>query len=140
MNEAGRKAPLETGGVLLGWSDPTDHEFVVCEMVGPGPRARHRHTRFVPDARWQRERIAELYASSGRTLRYLGDWHSHPGGGEQPSRRDERTARRIARARAARALRPLMLILADSGTTWRPATYQLARGELIAVECTITDF
>lgn len=130
--EASRLAPLETGGVLLGWG--LDHEeVVVADLVGPGPNATHRCDRFEPDTHWQRLGIAEAYARSGRIHRYLGDWHSHPGGSTTPSRRDSRTARKISRHRAARARRPVMLIVSGDERSWTPNAYRLQRGELTAM-------
>jgi integrative and conjugative element protein (TIGR02256 family) len=132
--EAARAAPLESGGVLLGWQDPEGLELVIARVVGPGPQATHRRTRFSPDDDWQRERIADAYAASGRTVSYLGDWHSHPGGGDMPSRRDERTARRIARSRSARARRPVMLILSGKADMWRPSAYRFIGRRLRRME------
>jgi integrative and conjugative element protein (TIGR02256 family) len=122
--EAARAAPLESGGVLLGWQDPEGRKLVIAGVVGPGPQATHRRTRFSPDNDWQCEQITAAYEESGRTVTYLGDWHSHPGGGDTPSRRDERTARRIARARAARARHPVMLILSGGSEVWHPTAYR----------------
>jgi integrative and conjugative element protein (TIGR02256 family) len=128
--EANRMAPLETGGVLLGWGVEGD-EVVVADAIGPGARAVHRRHRFEPDSRWQRREITEAYERSGRVHRYLGDWHSHPGGGSNPSGRDRRTARRISRHRASRARQPVMLILSDAHDSWKPVPYRLLRGKLI---------
>lgn len=126
--------PLESGGVLLGWRDQADVELVVVGVLGPGPGATHRRTRFSPDTDWQRKEVAAAYAASGRTVSYLGDWHSHPGGGDTPSRRDERTARRIARSRAARVPRPMMLILPGRDDLWRPVPYRFIDRRLQQME------
>jgi integrative and conjugative element protein (TIGR02256 family) len=128
--EARRTEPLETGGVLLGWHGDDDEEIAVAKVLGPGSRAVHRRSRFSPDTGWQRREIARVYEQSGRTVSYLGDWHSHPGGGETPSRRDQRTARRIARARSARVMRPVMLILPGAGERWRAVPYHYLDGRL----------
>ena len=117
-SEAARVAPYETGGVLMGyWARPYS-EVVVTATIGPGPNARHEATRFLPDADYQDGEIARLYHGSGRTVTYLGDWHSHPDGGLALSRADRLTLRRIATTPAARAPVPLMAILAD-GQPWR---------------------
>lgn len=122
--EARRTEPLESGGVLLGWRDQTGTELVVAHVLGPGPDATHRRTKFSPDTDWQRKEIAAAYEASGRRVTYLGDWHSHPSGGAVPSRRDEKTARRIARSRSARAPQPVMLILSGKKKTWRAVPYR----------------
>jgi integrative and conjugative element protein (TIGR02256 family) len=129
-DEAARIAPLESGGVLLGWHEPEGRDLMVSTFVGPGPRASHKRTRFVPDSAWQDEQIARLYEEHGRVLGYIGDWHSHPGGTSTPSRRDERTARKIARRRAARCSNPLMLILSGGPAAWRPTPHRYVDGRL----------
>ena len=133
--EARSAAPLETGGMLLGYASPTNGGlFVIERMIGPGPNAHHARTRFEPDAPWQEEELAEVYKNSGRRTTYLGDWHSHPGAHAIPSDLDRRTARAISRHRQARARRPLMLII--GGTEARPdiRMYQYARRRLRLVD------
>jgi len=104
------KAPKESGGVLMGyWGD--SNEAVVTHIWGPGPKARHRLSSFSPDDEWQEAKIAETYERTGRISTYLGDWHSHPGGGCELSSRDIRTLKRIASFTPARADRPIMAII-----------------------------
>ena len=125
--EATRLAPLETGGVLLGWQNGDGGEVVIATVLGPGPGASHHRTRFSPDSTWQRREISCAYESSMRRLSYLGDWHSHPRGSATPSSRDTRTAKRIARARHARCGTPLIVILTESDG-WHATTYRLTEG------------
>lgn len=106
--------PLETGGLLLGWTGDATGDAVVAEIIGPGPAARHATASFLPDHSWQREELARRYAESGRVHAYLGDWHTHPGGTGRASGRDRRTLASIAAAPLARAPRPLLAILAGS--------------------------
>lgn len=109
---AHERHPLETGGLLLGWTDDATGDAVVAEIIGPGPAADHRRTSFLPDNDWQRAELARRYAASGRLHGYLGDWHTHPDGTGHPSVRDRRTLAGIAAAPLARAPRPLLVILA----------------------------
>ncbi len=108
----------ESGGMLIGyWSENGD--AVITNVVAGGPSATRRPNSFVPDGRWQQERLEEIYDRSGRLHTYLGDWHSHPAGALRPSRRDRATARKIARASEARAPQPLTLITVQDGYAWR---------------------
>lgn len=119
--EASAKAPNETGGVLLGFwyrNDP-----VVTHVIGPGPKATHLRDAFRPDYGYHESEVARLYEISQRTLHYLGDWHTHPGAAAYLSERDKCAIRRIARTRAARAPRPLMLIF-GWGPEWEPKVWQ----------------
>ncbi len=137
QTEAKRALPDETGGMLLGYVVPVSapERIVVEAVLGPGPDAKHSSHRFEPDSDWQDERLAEVYADSRRTTTYLGDWHSHPLDVAVPSRRDRRTARRIARKKSARMPRPLMLILSSNHEgAWEFVVYRWQAGELGAVE------
>lgn len=107
--EAAREPTLETGGVLVGWRD-VNHAYVVEVAIGPGPLASHEAGNFRPDSRWQVEQLTRLYGESGRTLVYLGDWHTHPSSRPSMSRLDRKTLRSIARFKPARLLHPVMLI------------------------------
>lgn len=120
--EADKSAPLETGGILLGFWAEENSEPVVLEMLGPGPNAIHERYRFVPDHEHQTAEIERLYHDSGRRLHYLGDWHTHPGGSATLSKSDRATLRQIAAEPAARAPMPTMLILAP-GPSWKPSAW-----------------
>jgi integrative and conjugative element protein (TIGR02256 family) len=121
--EAERNAPLETGGVLLGYWAKEFEEVVVTRATGPGPAAVHGRWHFVPDSRFQREEIARIYRESGHTETYLGDWHSHPNGTVALSWQDRLTLAKIAQERAARAPAPLMGIVAG-GPSWTPMVWR----------------
>ena len=58
FREADDRAPLETGGVLLGIAAAAN--LWIEAVVGPGPGARHGRTWFIPDAAFQQDRIASL--------------------------------------------------------------------------------
>ena len=114
LYQAEQWTPLETGGVLLGWRSPG--HVCVTNIIGPGPAAHHTGTSFRPDAVWQAEQIAQLYAASGRRLAYLGDWHTHPGATPVPSPRDVQTLDSIARHPSARCPQPIMIIIGQPHT------------------------
>jgi integrative and conjugative element protein (TIGR02256 family) len=133
--EAERHYPKETGGVLLGFSDAErDEQIQIALQIGPGPNATHKPFRFEPDSAWQERQIAEAYESSGRILSYLGDWHSHPGGGGTPSGIDRATAREISRFKEARLPHPLILILYGQPEEWEIAAYRRQRWKLRGVD------
>lgn len=117
--EVDRAYPDETGGLLLGyWSEDGTGAVIEC-VIGPGPRALHRPTRFLPDHMYQTRLLAEAYAKSGRRTTYLGDWHSHPNGPQRLSETDRNTLRRIARSvqQHSRSDRPAVMLLL-SGPPW----------------------
>lgn len=75
------KAPLETGGCFAGYYDSDSNDVVITDVIGPGPRAVHMRMRFVADRKFHDEMLEELWQRSNRITRYVGDWHTHPGGG-----------------------------------------------------------
>lgn len=122
--EATAKSTNETGGILVGYSlkkrgQPRD--FVVTQVIGPGPNAVHNPAGFIPDAAWQCSELAYAYAESGQTLAYLGDWHTHPGGSPRPSSQDVLTLGTIARSEEARCPNPVMLIVGGTSSSPRDA-------------------
>lgn len=112
--------PLETGGMLIGY-DADDESAVVTEIIGAGPRARHRRMTFRPDHEYQQKRLEEIFRRSDGVESYLGDWHTHPNGIHALSAKDIRVLKRIASTKAARQPHPVMLVLAnDCGDhTWK---------------------
>ena len=123
VSEANTKAPLETGGILMGYFAKSENSPVILWATGPGPRAIHLREYYRPDQKHDQMQIADLYERFGRRLTYLGDWHTHPAPLRHLSGRDRRTLRRIARCRSARVSAPIMLILAFDDM-WCPTIWQ----------------
>lgn len=109
--EADRSAPNETGGLLLGYWRVRYSVVVITDVIGPGLRATHEPTRFIPDADYQEMELARRFRLDPERNGYLGDWHTHPRGIAQLSRQDRSTLFSIATHREARAPAPLMLVL-----------------------------
>jgi integrative and conjugative element protein (TIGR02256 family) len=109
-------APLETGGVIIGYWVTVGVEAVITAATGPGPSACHFPERFEPDTTYHRAEIAREYEESGRLHVYLGDWHTHPRNPPIPSKLDRNTLRFIARAPRARMPVPLMGIVGQGAS------------------------
>ena len=109
LDEAQRYRLRETGGALLGWHD--DEDVVVTRILGPGPNARHGFSHFEPDHAWQGREGRRIYDESGRTIAYVGDWHTHPRGSPRPSPQDKKTMASIAKDPDFRTPNPLSLIV-----------------------------
>lgn len=121
--EARRWWLRETGGALLGWREGS--EYVVDRVLGPGPDAKHGFSSFEPDGSWQVEQGRNTYYESGRTVAYVGEWHTHPRGGAQPSFQDVATAREIAEDESFRAPFPLSAIAVRTGLLARRSGWRL---------------
>lgn len=80
---------LETGGILLGGSDP----LRVTVAAGPGPGAVRTRSFFLRDLQFSQELAANEAAISG--AKWVGEWHTHPTGPAHPSSTDLKTYARI---------------------------------------------
>jgi integrative and conjugative element protein (TIGR02256 family) len=125
-SEARRWQLRETGGALLGWHE--NGAYVIDRMLGPGPKAKHGFASFEPDSEWQAREGARIYHDTGRTVAYIGDWHTHPHGNPYPSGQDRRTVEAIANDTDFRIQNPLYAILGRSlrdirARRWRLVMY-----------------
>lgn len=131
LDEAWRRWPMETGGLLLGAPG------LIRQVVGPGPAATHGPTGFEPDHSWQADQVDRRWRRDP-SIDYLGDWHTHPKGRPVPSPLDRSTMRDIAAHPPARQPRPLMLIAAlDSSGEVRWGAYRLDIGAVRKVRLAI---
>ena len=106
--ETRQRPGVETGGALFGFADGND--VVVAGAYGPGPRAKHRRTTFEPHPATTAALMDAVREYSQARYRYLGSWHSHPGGAARPSATDVSTTERVANEPGVLLPRPLVLI------------------------------
>jgi integrative and conjugative element protein (TIGR02256 family) len=141
--EARRSHLRETGGALLGWVEGDD--WVVREVLGPGPNAKHGVSSFEPDAAWQVREGHRIYDETGWTVRYLGEWHTHPRGSTRPSAQDLKTMRDIGRDPDFETPRPLSAIAARTlwppwqAREWSVVMHVLVNRELVQMEIVLFD-
>lgn len=85
----------EAGGVLIGSYRGVHIQIVECTT----PLFRDRRSRFLFDRRDEgHQRTAlERWRASGRTLTFVGEWHTHPEIYPSPSSIDWQTWRRVSR-------------------------------------------
>jgi integrative and conjugative element protein (TIGR02256 family) len=121
--EAVSRARAETGGALFGFG--SDYELVVVCAYGPGPRAKHRRHSFEPHPATTDALMRAVRNSSERRYRYLGSWHSHPGGAPRPSGTDVLTTEYVANESEVRLPRPLVMIQATELRRGTPVLGQL---------------
>lgn len=142
--EANTRPALETGGLLLGRETTT--ETMVTHVIGPGPGAVHAAKSFTPDRDWQYERIDEIFVARSGDIRYLGDWHTHPGGKAVPSSLDLALLRRTAENPDCKCPNPVMAILARPNPehSWNSRVYRYApaarlRSRIVPVPISFTN-
>lgn len=105
--------PLETGGILLGYSvEKNDRcHWVVTSGTGPGKKAKHSRYSFTPDDTYHIQEAERHFDQTGGREYYLGDWHTHPNGSCASSMIDRFTLYRNARRADHLQFRSLMLIV-----------------------------
>lgn len=98
---AAQEKPLETGGCFAGYYPQESQDIVITDVIGPGSDAVHMRTRFVPDREFHDHALEKLWERSQHKIRYVGDWHTHPGGSSALSSIDKAFMRHALRSRAA---------------------------------------
>lgn len=142
--ESRRRRLRETGGALFGFDD-RDHVVVAC-AYGPGPHARHRRASFEPHHATTGAIMAAVRKASTQRYRFLGSWHTHPGGAAVPSSRDTATAAEIAAEEEVLLPQPLVIIQATrprvrgavlaelAAWRWNPDASRMVRETLEVVD------
>lgn len=123
--ESAKRRLRETGGGLFGFEGQKG--LVVVHALAPGPKARHRRTRLIPDYEYLQLAINEIHSRSNGRLSYIGEWHTHPLGRAHPSSTDESACARIASLPETDLARPLVIIQVT-----KPLQIQVQLGALAA--------
>ncbi|MEK7719503.1 MAG: ThiF family adenylyltransferase, partial [Bacteroidota bacterium] len=105
---------METGGVLVGWTDEKGNIFVT-DVSGPGPKASQMATKFEKDVIYCQNFLDELYELSLQKKVYVGEWHSHPSSNNKPSGTDIKSLSEIAIQKEYLTDTPIMIIFSNSG-------------------------
>lgn len=104
-----RESPdRETGGVLLG--EHVDEKILVHFASGPGNRSKRMRNGIVLDVEYAQGCIDTASAMSGRRIRFLGEWHSHPTPPYTPSGKDVGALKRLASSPTANIDVPVIVI------------------------------
>ncbi|NTX58672.1 Mov34/MPN/PAD-1 family protein [Myxococcus sp. CA039A] len=119
------RAPLETGGLLLG--QVVDGEAHVLALTGPGRRARRSRLGYESDGARDTRLVARVHPE----LHYLGDWHTHPGGPAVLSATDVASIRGTLSPSRPEVLHLLLAGPADMGAAVA-SLFTLVRGESAA--------
>jgi integrative and conjugative element protein (TIGR02256 family) len=74
---------LESGGILLGFR--RDPHLEVLDSTSPGAKDLRRPYQFVRRCESHQTRATDDWKTSGKTIDYLGEWHTHPEASPMPS-------------------------------------------------------
>jgi len=104
---------VETGGVLIGYR--TDEGiYVISKASKPGPKAIRTKTIFEKDEEYCQMVLDDAYRELGEKGLYLGEWHYHPTGSNEPSGLDVKSLTEIAAQDNYRIDKPIMIILSPT--------------------------
>lgn len=76
----------ETGGALFGFDASSYGPPLLSHALGPGPNAVREPRRFLRDLEYTRRAAEAIHRESA--AQWIGEWHTHPGGGAEPSELD----------------------------------------------------
>ena len=68
----------ESGGILIGKENKSNENIIINHITVPMPEDERKHNRFIRKDKEHIELFKNLYKKSNETLRYIGEWHTHP--------------------------------------------------------------
>lgn len=102
----------EAGGLLLGYRRGPHLEIVDASV--PFPRDRRRRTFFDRCDPGHEKYMLKHWTHSGKTMDYLGEWHTHPEASPRPSYLDISEWRSVLR----RARPPMAFVILGTSEMW----------------------
>ncbi len=108
-------APAETGGLLVGFVDSKARTVYVTRALPAPSDSVGDPGRFFRGVEKVPEELSLIAERTGGILHYVGDWHSHPGGGPGLSRTDEETAADLRRDLRGVPVPAHLLVATDGG-------------------------
>lgn len=113
VQETSKVSNIETGGVLLG--EISGDVLVVKHASGPGPKSDRKSMHFLKDIEYCQKYIDEMYEKNGDSAAYIGEWHYHPVGNNNPSNTDLSSLSSIANGKGYLTENPTMIIISNTG-------------------------
>lgn len=68
----------EAGGILIGKENKSNENIIINHITVPMSKDERKHNRFIRKDKRHIELFENLYKKSDETLRYIGEWHTHP--------------------------------------------------------------
>lgn len=123
-NNRVRGAAVETGGLLFGERNDLVKAVWVDEVSGPPPDSIGSSAGFICGIQGTAELAREKTLRTRELVRYLGMWHTHPGGLPVPSETDMRGIEQLMSTTGNLRGKPFMLIVGvDEGDQYAAAAY-----------------
>jgi integrative and conjugative element protein (TIGR02256 family) len=110
-NDRVRSETVETGGLLFGERNDFLKIVWVDDVSGPPPDSSHAPTGFVCGVQGTAALAREKAERTQELVRFMGMWHTHPGGLPLPSRTDLRAIEQLLETTQSPRGKSLMLIV-----------------------------
>lgn len=68
----------EAGGVILGRENISNDNLIIEAISEPLRNDKQTRTRFIRQDQEHVEWFEKIYVESNNTIRYVGEWHTHP--------------------------------------------------------------
>ena len=68
----------EAGGILMGKENKSDENIIINHITVPMSEDKRKYNKFIRKDKRHVEVFKNLYRTSEETLRYIGEWHTHP--------------------------------------------------------------
>lgn len=104
---------METGGILIGYREASG-KYNIIRVTGPGPNAVKTPTLFEKDEVYCQKELEKSLEEIGDKGLYIGEWHYHPTGSNQPSGQDIKSLTEIANQKQYKIDKPIMVILSKA--------------------------
>jgi integrative and conjugative element protein (TIGR02256 family) len=102
----------EAGGLLIGYR--RGHHLEIVDATVPFPKDRRKRTFFDRRDAGHKRYILRRWAQSGKTMDYLGEWHTHPEALPRPSHLDISEWKSVLR----RARTPMAFVILGTSGMW----------------------
>ncbi len=113
---------LETGGLVVGRYNNAHNTAIVTRVWGPPKDSVRRRTSFYRGTHGLQRQLNSLWRTQEY---YLGEWHYHPNGTGQPSKRDTRQMITIAKSLEYNTPEPVLIVV--GGSEWEVVAYVFSR-------------
>lgn len=110
------RLPKETGGILLGTFDMVRRKIFIADTIDSPPDSEEYPTAYIRGIAGIGKQLNQIAAITDGTIRYVGEWHTHPDGYETAMSEDDKVLFAWLRGHmAVEGLPALMLIAGERG-------------------------
>lgn len=132
-NTANKHFPKEFGGILTGIKEKDF--WIITDFKTPA-NFKNSSSSFTRKVKKLNQYLAKIFRSSNGKLQYLGEWHTHPKGTTQNSKKDLVSMKEIANEPNVTTDKPIMIIFSLHPNKLKNQfkIYQYTNGALITLK------